>query len=88
MGWRLLRGPFGEGNRLPIAYRFLFLCAVLPDTSGWWALIKPSRIGLASTAGLPNADDRFLYGAVAICASVRGPWRVSLTSGERSGQED
>ena len=26
-----------------------------------WALIEPSRIGLASYAGLPDADDRFLY---------------------------
>ena len=26
-----------------------------------WALIEPSRIGLASSAGLPDADDRFLY---------------------------
>ena len=24
-----------------------------------WALIEPSRIGLASCAGLPDADDRF-----------------------------
>ena len=26
--------------------------------------------------------------AVALCVGVRGLWRVSLTSGERSGQED
>lgn len=68
-------------------HRFPFLCADLPDPSGWWALIKPRRIGLASSAGLPNAEDRFLYGAVAMGVGVRGPWRVSLTSWECSGQE-
>ena len=29
-----------------------------------------------------------IFCAVALCAGVRGLWRVSLTSGERSGQED
>ena len=63
-----------------LAYRFPLNRAGLAASADWRALIEPRRIGLASSAGLPNAADRFSYGAGASCAGVRGPWRVSLAS--------
>ena len=70
-----------------LAYRFPFDRAGLAASADWRALIEPRRIGLASCAGLPNAADRFSYGAGASGAGVRGPWRVSLASWEPCGQE-
>ena len=56
-GWESVDGL--SGHSLP--YLFPFICAVLDARAARWALIEPSRIGLASSAGLPDADDRFLY---------------------------
>ena len=41
---------------------------------------QPPEDTIAGRAGI--------FCAGALCMGVRGPWRVSLASGERSGQED
>ena len=38
-----------------------------------WALIEPSRIGLASSAGLPDADDRLLSALAQRSRWIREP---------------
>ena len=42
-----------------LPYLFPLYCAVLDAVAARWALIEPSRIGLASYAGLPDTADRF-----------------------------
>ncbi len=56
----------------------------LPYSTLWRRLrlqkVKMRNDAIAGRAGI-------FFCAVALCVGVRGLWRVSLTSGERSGQE-
>ena len=62
-------------------------CTMSGDSRLWagWAAGHPEAAQLPEDAVAGRAG---IFCAVACGVGVRGPWRVSLTSGERSGQED